>query len=62
MRFLALFALGACLLAGCATGTGYSSNPEGAEADSGKTFTKEDALAAQPDRGAAIEARSNDGE
>lgn len=50
MRLLLLAAL-AALLAGCGNSGGNAAGPE---AESGKTYTIEDANSAQPKRGAAI--------
>lgn len=52
LRVLILVSFAAVLLLGCSSsGTGYESNPAGAEAKSGKKYTAEEAAAAQPKRG-----------
>lgn len=57
MRTLIALSLLAVFAFGC--GSGKDGNPPGPEANSGKTYTKEDAMAAQPVRGGA-DAKSGD--
>lgn len=51
MRFLGLLVIALIALAGCTAGNSYDSNAAGAESNAGKTYTKDDARAAQPVRG-----------
>lgn len=52
LRIILVLIVTGSVLAGCSSsGTGYDANPAGAEANSGKNYTAEDAAAAQPKRG-----------
>ncbi len=50
MKSFLLLTVLAAMLAGC-SGSESASSPAGAEANTGKTYTAEDANAAQPKRG-----------